>query len=267
MKKAVDERNHKKYYLSVSNYPSDRLYISITCGKYEDLFADLTIDIPKIDIADKKEIFLSNDISTDMKNLLIEKGIISKPTKTVGSNMGIYQCVEVNFDVLKEYDPKGVEDFSELHNKKENKSKKKVAMYSRVSTYDKNKNLLKHYNKDEIVKLLEKDERLVYVDTGKEAILVKYKDLPDVIVDINNKYGFINLTVNDYERVWENPLLTTCGYFLDRCNSEVRNDIIDRLIDLQNGNVKLKNYKVIDEEMLKDAIKFIEEKEDKEMER
>ena len=58
-----------------------------------------------------------------------------------------------------------------------------------------NQKLLNQYNKDEIKEILTSNERLVYVDTGNEEIVSKYNDLPDIIVDINDKIGSTNLTV------------------------------------------------------------------------
>ena len=115
-----------------------------------------------------------------------------------------------------------------------------------------NQKLLNQYNKDEIKEILTSNERLVYVDTGNEEIVSKYNDLPDIIVDINDKIGSTNLTVMEFD----NPskiLLTTFGPFLNKCNSDVRKDIIDRLNNLQQGIEEVKDYKVIDEDMLDDV--------------
>ena len=115
-----------------------------------------------------------------------------------------------------------------------------------------NQELLNQYNKDEIKKILTSNERLVYIDTGNEEIVSKYDDLPDMIVDINNKIGSTNLTVMEFD----NPskiLLTTFGPFLNKCDSDVRKDIIDRLNNLQQGIEEIKDYKVIDEDMLDDV--------------
>lgn len=117
---------------------------------------------------------------------------------------------------------------------------------------DKNQGLLKQYNKEEIKNILNSDKKLVYVDTGSEEIVAKYEDLPDVIVDINDKLGNTDLVVMDFD----NPntiLLTTFGPFLNRCDPNVRADIIDRLIDLQQNEVEVKDYKVIDEDTLGDV--------------
>ena len=115
-----------------------------------------------------------------------------------------------------------------------------------------NQGILKQYNKDEIKELLNSNEKLVYIDTGSEEIVSKYNDLPDIILDINDKIGSTNLTVMEFD----NPskiLLTTFGPFLNKCNPDVRKDIIDRLNNLQQGIEGIKDYKVIDEDMLDDV--------------
>ncbi len=126
-----------------------------------------------------------------------------------------------------------------------------------------NQEILKFYNKDEIKQLLNSNERLVFIDNGTEEIVAKYDDLPDVIVDVNEKLGHTeNLRVYDFKQPnLEKPLLTTIGYFLDKCDPEVRADIIDRLVALQQGEVEVKDYKVIDEDMLDEIENEFEEME------
>ena len=126
-----------------------------------------------------------------------------------------------------------------------------------------NQEILKFYNKDEIKQLLNSNERLVFIDNGSEEIVAKYDDLPDVIVDVSEKLGHTeNLRVYDFKQPnLEKPLLTTIGYFLDKCDPEVRADIIDRLIALQQGEVEVKDYKVINEDMLDEIENEFEEME------
>lgn len=125
-----------------------------------------------------------------------------------------------------------------------------------------NQPLLKQYNEEEIKKLLDSKTKMVYVDTGFEEIVVRYEDLPDVIVDINDKLGTTDLSVYDYGAETMIPILTTFGPFLNKCEPNVRKDIIDRLTSLQLGEVNIKDYKVINEDMLNDALlKFNDEME------
>lgn len=104
------------------------------------------------------------------------------------------------------------------------------------------------YTEDEVRKILENKEKLVYVDDGIEEAVIKYEDLPDFIVDYNRKCGIKDIKVYDYEKPdMDNPLLDTYGEFLNRCDPKVREDIIDRLVALQTFESEVKDYKIIDE--------------------
>ena len=99
-----------------------------------------------------------------------------------------------------------------------------------------NKKEFEFYTVEEIKKILVADEKLVFVDNGLVEVIVKYNDLPDFIVDINNHLEHsCNLKVYNYPAETKTPILTTIGHFLDKCEPEVRVDIIDRLNKLQNG--------------------------------
>ena len=127
-----------------------------------------------------------------------------------------------------------------------------------------NQGILKQYNEEEIKQLLNSNERLVYIDNGIEEFVARYEDLPDIIVDVNEKLGHNqNLKVYNYgdEMYGLTPMLTTIGYFLDRCDPDVRKDIIDRLMGLQLGEIEVKDYKVIDEDMLDDVKITMEQEE------
>ena len=101
----------------------------------------------------------------------------------------------------------------------------------------------KFYEIDEIIKLLQSKERLVYVDDGIEEAVIRYKDLPDFIVDYNEKCGLKDIKVYDYENPnMDKPLLDTFGVFLNKCEPKVREDIIYRLVMLQRGEIEVKDY-------------------------
>lgn len=109
------------------------------------------------------------------------------------------------------------------------------------------------YNKNEIKKLLLNEERLVYADNGIDEVVVRYKDLPDFIVDMSRSMGHrCNLKVYKYPVETMTPILTTIGEFLDKCDPDVRADIIERLIKVQTEE-DTKNYKIIDEYALEEA--------------
>jgi hypothetical protein len=124
-----------------------------------------------------------------------------------------------------------------------------------------NQPLLKQYNEEEIKQLLNDKVKMVYVDTGSEEIVARYDDLPDVIVDINDKLGTTDLKVYDFQNPSTTPMLTTFGPFLNKCDPKVREDIIDRLVKLQLGEEEIKEYKVIDEDMLDDVINALNQEE------
>ena len=126
-----------------------------------------------------------------------------------------------------------------------------------------NQGILKMYNEEEIKQLLNSKERLVYIDDGSEEFVARYEDLPDIIVDVNEKLGHTeNLKVYEFDNLlFDKPILTTIGYFLDKCDPKVREDIIDRLINLQTGVEEIKDYKVIDEDMLDDVRIAMEQEE------
>ena len=88
----------------------------------------------------------------------------------------------------------------------------------------------------------------------RKEVVARYEDLPDIIVDINDKLGYVvDLKVYDYQNPSSNPILTTFGPFLNKCDPKVREDIIDRLVKLQQEEESVKDYKVIDEDMLEDV--------------
>lgn len=126
-----------------------------------------------------------------------------------------------------------------------------------------NQGILKQYSDEEIKQLLNDKVKMVYIDNGSEEFVARYEDLPDIIVDVNEKLGHTeNLKVYDFDNpLLDKPILKTIGYFLDKCDPNVRKDIIDRLIGLQLGEIEIKDYKVIDEDMLDDVRITMEQEE------
>ncbi len=241
MRKKFDTDSNNEYYLNVLRYScNNRLYIGIS-NQADDLISDITINLPDVKIKSNNQIFLSGDVLDEIKFKLIEKGIISEISDTQKYNMGEYQIAYVNLDILKEYDSSGVEEFLNSQEKE-------------------NDSLFDFYDEDEIRKLLDNKERLVYIDNGVDEVVARYEDLPDIIVDVNEKFNHTeNLKVYDFDNpMLDNPLLTTIGSFLDKCDSQVRNDIIERLTELQTGKQEVKSYKFIDEDMLDDIINDFE---------
>lgn len=119
--------------------------------------------------------------------------------------------------------------------------------------------MFEFYSEKEIMNILKNKERLVIVDDGIDDAVIKYEDLPDFIVDISIKTGYTtNLKVYDFHNISMNPILTTIGQFLDKCNPLVREDIIDRLVKLQTNEEEIKDYKLIDTYMLENVEEKLE---------
>ncbi len=120
--------------------------------------------------------------------------------------------------------------------------------------------LFKFYDIDEFSDLWDKDERLVFIDTGTDELVARYEDIPDIIVDMNLKLGTIDLSIYEFSTCQK--IITTLGMYLNKCNPAVREDIIDRLIKLQTMTEKPNDYKLFTEESLDefyrlcDAIEF-----------
>lgn len=104
--------------------------------------------------------------------------------------------------------------------------------------------------------MLKSNERLVYADDGINEVVIRYNDISDFIVDYNDKFGQVNLTFYEYGIDTTRPIITTFGSFLNKCNPEIRMDIIDRLVYLQQGG-KVKDYKVIDEDPLESVLQTL----------
>ena len=229
MKEKFDGKNN----LFVMEYANNSRLCIVLIDDKDNLVDNITANLSDAPITQHNQIFLNGELSKHIKNKLIAKGIISKPKKIQKYNLGKYEVAYVNFEMLRNYDSKGVDDFLNKH-------------------IDKTNNLFEEYSKEEIKKLLENNTKLVYVDDGATEIVVKYEDLPDVIVDINDKFGLTNLEIFDYQNPSLEPIATTSGHFLDKCDPKVRTDIIDRLVELQTNQEEVKDYKIINPDILEE---------------
>jgi len=121
-------------------------------------------------------------------------------------------------------------------------------------------NEFKYYTGAEMKKLILDNEKLVCVDNGNEEFFVKYSDLPDFIVDMNRSLvNDCELKVYKYPIETTTPILTTYGEFLNRCDPDVRKDIINRLVKVQTGEEETKNYKIMNNREFDRVLNEIEE--------
>lgn len=109
-----------------------------------------------------------------------------------------------------------------------------------------NKNI-NFYAKEEIGKLINEREieRLVFVDDGIDEVIARFKDLPDIIVDLNRKFGSRDLKIYNFIEPEDEPIITTFGMYLNKISSQDRQEIIERLNKLQQYEEDVKDYKLI----------------------
>lgn len=113
-----------------------------------------------------------------------------------------------------------------------------------------NKAVFEFYTVDEFSDIWSNEDRLVFIDTESDELVAKYEDIPDIIVDINKKLGSTDISIIDFNT--GDKLLNTIGIFLDKCKTEVREDIINRLVKLQLFDIEPKKYKLLTEDILEE---------------
>lgn len=124
--------------------------------------------------------------------------------------------------------------------------------------------MIEFYNKKETEKFIKSREKYVYVDDGVTEVIIPRKDIPDFIVYVNREIGMVDLKIYDFENE-PSLIITTMGEFLDKCDQNVRQEIIDRLIKLQMDDEQYKKVKVFNEdiwEQVKDELEDEEELEE-----
>ena len=111
IKKSIGKYNNEDLYLQIASYQNNkRIYLAVETE--EELYADITINLSDMLIPDDDYIFVNSDMTTELRNFLEKKKIIGDTIETYQYNMGRYDMVEVDFDLLKEYDPEGFNEFS-----------------------------------------------------------------------------------------------------------------------------------------------------------
>lgn len=115
------------------------------------------------------------------------------------------------------------------------------------------------YTEEEIRKIIKSGEKLYFADDGIDEVIIKAKDIPDFIVDVNIKCGATDFKFYRVGNDVYEPEITTMGMFLDKIKPEIREKIIDRLVKLQRGEIKPKDYKIIDENQFEDIQEKMEQ--------
>ena len=59
----------------------------------------------------------------------------------------------------------------------------------------------------------------MFVDNGIDEFIAKFIDLPDIIVDLNRRFGNQDLKVFNFIEPEEKPIITTNGMYLNKISS------------------------------------------------
>lgn len=115
MKKSIGKFDNYDLYLTIASYRNNnRIYIAVETD--DSLYADVTINLSDLMIPNDNYIFVSGDISKELRDFLVEKKIIGEPIETYQYNMGRYDMVKTDFKVLKEYDSIGFKNYEKNKN-------------------------------------------------------------------------------------------------------------------------------------------------------
>ena len=114
---------------------------------------------------------------------------------------------------------------------------------------------IKFYSNEEIEKLINEiqTERLVFIDDGIDEVIGRFKDLPNIIVDLNRKFGSKDLKIRNFIEPEDEPIIETFGMFLHKISPEDREEIIDELNKLQQYDKEISDYKLIN---MEDLVEF-----------
>ena len=106
---------------------------------------------------------------------------------------------------------------------------------------------IKFYTNEDIEKLINEmqTERLVFIDDGIDEVIGRFKDLPNIIVDLNRKFGSKDLKIRNFIEPEDEPIIETFGMFLHKISPEDREEIIEELNKLQQYDKEISDYKLI----------------------
>ena len=103
------------------------------------------------------------------------------------------------------------------------------------------------------------EARILAICDGIDEVIGRFRDLPDIIVDLNRKFGNKDLKIRNFIDPEDKPIITTFGMYLNKISFEDRQAIIDRLNKLQQNEEEISDYKLIDIEDLLEYYKSRDE--------
>ena len=112
----------------------------------------------------------------------------------------------------------------------------------------KNKNY-KQYTKKEMIRIIQ-DNNTAYVETSyAKHYIINRKDIADFIILEAERNGH-RIAIDIYLPNQEKPVITTSGWYLNTCNPEIREEIIDRLVMLQTSTKRPNKVKIFNTNIL-----------------
>lgn len=106
----------------------------------------------------------------------------------------------------------------------------------------------KTYTKKRMLKIIE-TEGFAFVDNNfGDHFIIRIKDIPDFIILETIRMGH-QVKLDMYIPGIDEPVLTTMGWFLNKTNPLLREEIINKLIVLQTTDTKPKNVKIFDNDI------------------
>ena len=112
--------------------------------------------------------------------------------------------------------------------------------------------IYKKYTKKQMLNIIQNDAFLFVETNLGDNYIIKKQDLSDFIVLEALRTGHI-AELKIYVPGIDEPVITTFGWFLNKANPILREEIIERLILLQTTNIKPQKVKIFDNE---EFIKF-----------
>lgn len=112
----------------------------------------------------------------------------------------------------------------------------------------------KKYTKEEMIDIA-KNKGFYFIETSNDDYFeITKDDLADFIIQEAERCGH-SVEISVYTPYKEDePVLTTYGWFLNKIKSKLREEIIDRLVELQTGQKEPNDVKVFDNEIFMQII-------------
>ena len=103
----------------------------------------------------------------------------------------------------------------------------------------------KKYSKNKMLRIIQ-TEGFIFVETNRDDyFIIRIQDIPDFIMLESIRTGY-SANISMYIPGIDSPVLTTYGCYLNKINTSLREEIINKLILLQTKKIKPKKVKIFD---------------------